>query len=293
MPHDKLFKELLHAFFVEFLQLFFPEVAARLDFTRVEFLDRELFTDIPEGSRREADVVAQVLTLDGQPELILVHIEVQAKRARAFPYRMFEYYALLRLRYKVPVFPVVLYLAPGAGGLTREEYTEGLFGEDILRFRYRAIGLPDLSADDYREQANPLAALSALMQPSQLGRLVQKYRSIRQALASPVDEARKALLVNLIEQYLPLNAEEETEFAQLLGQADTQEVKEMLTVYEERGIVKGKRDTLQRLLRRKFGDLPEAMITKIQAIQTEAELDILFDQALDANSLEEIGMSDS
>ena len=34
-----------------------PDVAARLDFTTLEFLDKELFTDFPEGSVREADVV--------------------------------------------------------------------------------------------------------------------------------------------------------------------------------------------------------------------------------------------
>jgi hypothetical protein len=59
----------LRAFFREFLELFFPEVAARLDFTRVTFLDKEVFTDVPEGSRRELDLVAQVYTQDGAPEV--------------------------------------------------------------------------------------------------------------------------------------------------------------------------------------------------------------------------------
>jgi hypothetical protein len=52
----------LRAFFREFLELFFPEVAARLDFARVVFLDKEVFTDVPEGSRRELDLVAQAYT---------------------------------------------------------------------------------------------------------------------------------------------------------------------------------------------------------------------------------------
>src|SRR2546427_576698 len=104
MPRDQLFKELLRSFFREFLELFFPAAAARLDFSRVEFLDREVFTDIPEGSRREPDLVARTYTLDGRPEIILVHVEVQAKVDRDFPYRMWEYYALLRLRFKLPSF---------------------------------------------------------------------------------------------------------------------------------------------------------------------------------------------
>src|SRR4051812_40936414 len=98
MSHDQLFKELLQAFFREFMELFFPNVAARLDFSRVTFLDKEMFTDLPRGDQREADLVAQVYTLEGQPEIILTHIEVEARRRSSFPERMSEYYWMLKLR---------------------------------------------------------------------------------------------------------------------------------------------------------------------------------------------------
>ncbi len=132
MPFDQIFKELLQTFFREFLELFYPEIAGHLDFDRVTFLDKELFTDIPEGSQREPDLVARVYTLEGDQELILLHIEIQAKREREFSHRMYEYYAMLWLRYKIPIFPVVLYLTPGAGGLTVENYSTRLFGHNIL-----------------------------------------------------------------------------------------------------------------------------------------------------------------
>lgn len=61
----------------------------------------------------------------------------------------------------MPVFPIVVYLAPGTGGLGRGQYEQRLFGTDILTFRYGVVGLPDLFADDYLELENPLAALSA------------------------------------------------------------------------------------------------------------------------------------
>jgi len=54
MAHDQLFKELPSAFFREFMELFFPDIAARLDFSRVTFLDKETFTDLPKGEQREA-----------------------------------------------------------------------------------------------------------------------------------------------------------------------------------------------------------------------------------------------
>ena len=50
----------------------------------------------------------------------MLHIEVQAQREREFPYRMFDYDVLLRLRSKVPVFPVVGSRILGTGGLSDE-----------------------------------------------------------------------------------------------------------------------------------------------------------------------------
>ena len=303
MPQDQLFKELLRAFFREFLELFYPDVAARLDFGRVTFLDKETFTDLPEGSRREADLVAQVYSLDGQPELILVHVEVQTQRRSEFAYRMFEYYVLLRLRHKVPVFPVVVYLAPGAGGVVEERYEETLFGRNVLTFRYQAVGLPDLPSDDYLEQDNPLGAgLSALMRPGRTGPALRKALSLRRTEESGLDEARKSLLVNLIDMYLRLNAQEETEFRQLLGQPGFEEVKQVVTSFEQRGIeqgieqgiergiergihegiVRGKRDTLLKIAHSKFGELTADLSAAIEGAGTAEELDLLLERVMDA-----------
>ena len=76
----------------------------------------------------------------------------------------------------------------------------------------------------------------------------------------------------------------------LIGHDEAREVRVMLTIYEERGIVKGKRDLVLRQLRHKFGELPERITSIVQAKQTEAELDALFDRVLDAHSLGEVEM---
>jgi hypothetical protein len=49
VDHDRLFKELLQTFFAEFLDLFLPAVAADVEPGNVEFLDKELFTDLTSG----------------------------------------------------------------------------------------------------------------------------------------------------------------------------------------------------------------------------------------------------
>lgn len=52
------------------MKLFYPRVEKRLDFHNIEFLDTEIFTDLHDGSRREADVVAKLRSRDGRPELV-------------------------------------------------------------------------------------------------------------------------------------------------------------------------------------------------------------------------------
>jgi len=68
-----------------------------------------------------------------------------------------------------------------------------------------------------------------------------------------LDEARSALLTNVIETYLPLKATDQDEFQRLVAFPDGKEIREMISVYEqrgiERGIERGKREALLRLMR--------------------------------------------
>ncbi len=90
VSHDQLFKDFLREFFREFLELFYPPIAARLDFARVTLLDKEFFTDLPQGDKRTADLVAEAFTLDGQPETILLRVEIEGEWGSDFSARMDE-----------------------------------------------------------------------------------------------------------------------------------------------------------------------------------------------------------
>src|SRR5438445_13410608 len=78
MDHDRLFKELLTAFFADFLDLFLPELSAYMDREAIEFLDKEVFTDVTAGAKHEADLVARA-RLRGQDSFFLIHLEHQAQ----------------------------------------------------------------------------------------------------------------------------------------------------------------------------------------------------------------------
>jgi len=290
MGHDQLFKAVLERLLQGFLELFFPEVAARLDFETLRFVDKEIFANVPEGEVRKADVVARLETRDGEPEIVLVHVEVQAKPETEFARRMFEYYALLRLHHRLPVFPIVLYLRGGPGS-TVEEYQEELFGQEQLRFRYRSVALARLSAEEY-VGASPLgAALAALMRRGKTDRLELRREMLSRVLESDLDDARKYLLVNVIETYNRLSGEEVKRFRRLMSGKEYGKMEEVeLTYFDElelKGRLEGKRETLFRQLAAKFGPLPDDTVTKIAAIGSAAELDTYLDRVLTATSLEE------
>jgi len=309
MGHDQRFKEFLHAFLRDFLKLFYPRVERRLDFENIEFLDTEVFTELHDGSRRQADVVARLHTGDGKPELVLIHIEVQARTEPDVNERMFEYYSLLRSRYKLPIFPIVVYLRRGRKGLAIEEYREKLFDTEILRFRYESVRLARLDAEEYLERSGPVgAALAALMDRSDRSRS-RNLESLRvsmlwKVVESALDEARQFLLIDLIETYFPLSDTQNERYQRLVSRKEYRKVQDAELTWAEKleekglqkgreeglraGVLRGKRETLLRLLSSRFGPLPETTTKHLQGIESVDELDGYLDRVAVAASLKEM-----
>ena len=100
--HDKLFKELLTTFFVEFLELFFPRVLDYLDTDSIQFIDKEIFSDLSQGEKSILDIVA-LAKFQGQDYSFLIHIENQSSNAPEFNRRMFRYFCSLFLKYDRPI----------------------------------------------------------------------------------------------------------------------------------------------------------------------------------------------
>jgi hypothetical protein len=197
------------------------------------------------------------------------------------------------LHFKLPVFPVVLYLERGAGGLGLEQYEDLVFDQPVLTFRYHRVGVPDLRAEAYLGSGNPLAyGLAALMQPGARRPAEVKADCLLRIAHAMIDEARKVLLTNCVETYLRLREDEQRQFEQLIRQPGFEEVNVMRSVYEIEGERRGKQDSALLLLRERFGDLPESAEARVRAMQTDAELEALLRGLLRATSLTELGLVD-
>src|SRR6266540_1720195 len=108
IDHDRLFKELLMTFFVEFVELFLPDMSKYLEKDSIEFVDKEIFTDVTAGEKREADLIVKCRFL-GREAFFLIHIEHQSKREKDFARRMFFYFARLSEKFNLPVYSIALF----------------------------------------------------------------------------------------------------------------------------------------------------------------------------------------
>ena len=101
--------------------------------------------------------------------------------------------------------------------------------------------------------------------------------------------ARRSLLVEFVETYLPLAGREQTEFHQIVrSDREFVEVEQMITTYEKKGKREGKQEDLILLLEKKFGKLSAALRRKVRRIESPEKLKSLLLAVLDAKSLEEL-----
>lgn len=106
--HDQLFKQLIHTFFSEFLDLFLPNVYQHVDFSSFKPMSEEMFTDLFNGESRRADIVIEA-KLKGQDTLIIIHVEPQSYGQPDFNERMYLYFSLLYNKYRKPILPIAIF----------------------------------------------------------------------------------------------------------------------------------------------------------------------------------------
>ena len=302
VDHDHIFKQLVEAFFQEFLELFCPTEAAQIDFRQVEFLREEFFTDVQRGRRKRLDLVAKVQLKVGGERCILVHFEFESSRKdRDFPRRMFEYFSQLFLRHGLPIVPIAVFSDAAQWTQPVPDFFElALSPRSRVRFDYHLIKLSQLDHRRFLESDNPLAfALMAKMKYTRRERVRLKADFLRLILRSEIDPARESLLVEFVETYMPLVAAEQTAFTQLVEVDETyREVQQMVTTYElagikkgmEEGLAKGKLEALLLLLESRFAKLPAAVRRKVERINSSQRIDELLLAVLKANSLSELGL---
>ena len=284
MDHDRLFKELLTTFFIEFVQLFLPDVAAFLDPTSIEFLDKEVFTDVTAGTKKEVDLLVKA-RFQGEDAFFLVHVENQSKVDYEFPKRMFTYFARLYEKYDLPIYPVVIFSHSASRRIEPHRHEVAFPGKTVLQFDYVSIQLKRLSWREYVSTPNPVAsALMAKMKIAPKDRPKVRLECLRLLATLKLDPARSQLIGGFIGTYLRLNAAEmkqyEQEFAQLTPEEQEANM-ELMNPWVKQGWEDGKKEGRQegrqegkeelvvRQLKRRLGSVSTTVRARLNHLSSE------------------------
>lgn len=300
IDHDRLFKELLTTFFVEFIELFLPDVSHYVHKESLRFLDKEMFTDVTSGRKHIVDILVLAQMRDGEAAF-LIHVENQSEPEEDFPKRMFRYFARLDEKFNMPVYPVALF---SFATPLREEpatYKVEFPGFVVNAFQFRSIQLNRLNWRDFIRKPNPVAsALMAKMQIAPVDRPKVKMECLRMMATLKLNPAKMQLIGGFVDTYLQLNAEEERRFQAEVEAIRPKKVRETVMQImpdamrrgieigreegREVGRHEGQEQIVLRQLRRKFGEVSEEREARIHRL-TVAQLEDLSEALLDFNSL--------
>ncbi|QKQ73292.1 Rpn family recombination-promoting nuclease/putative transposase [Nostoc sp. TCL240-02] len=253
IDHDRIFKELLSTFFVEFLDLFLPQVVSQIDRDSIQFLPQEVFTDVTSGEKKEIDLLVQC-RFQQQDTCFLIHVENQSYTETAFAKRMFKYFARLHEKYDLPIYPVVIFSFDEPKRAEPQNYSVTFSDLKVLEFQFVAIQLNRLNWRDFLTQPNPVAA--ALMSKMNIPtdeRPQVKAECLRLLATLKLDPARMQLISGFVDTYLRLDDTEKQVFQaaiSTMGLDEQEEIMEIVTSWQQEGAQKTREEIALNLLKR-------------------------------------------
>jgi len=170
----ELVREVLRDFLPEFLLLVAPRQAHRLKLKHGALLSGEgLFGNLAEGEMVHADVVYQTVTLEGEPVLVLIHLEPDGPDPD-FDRHMARTGLPVLLQHDVSILPVAVSLQgsgkPGQREISPREVKLDAVGFRFARYRYLAVALSQGKADGFLPRKDPVASALAALMPYNKGR---------------------------------------------------------------------------------------------------------------------------
>ncbi|MCT1902870.1 Rpn family recombination-promoting nuclease/putative transposase [Oceanobacillus sojae] len=270
MKHDRLTKKLIQEFFEEFIEAFFPNLHPHIDFSKVTFLEQEVYLDYIKGRKKEIDVLAEV-KLNHQDKILHIHTEAQSTREADFPERMFLYFSYLYAKHRKPIQPIAVL----SYNRKKDEPTQFKIDtptQEVLQFNFLQLHLKKKNWREYIESDNPAAA--ALL--SQMGyeeheRVQVKLEFLRMITRMKIDPAKMEFLYGYFETYLKLNKEEE---AQMMEQMENlpEEEKDMVMQLPNSYFERGKEEGIEEGIKKRNQEIALELIARGMPIDQIAEI---------------------
>jgi hypothetical protein len=283
------------------MQLLFPNTYADINWTMGhEFLETELQQIVrdADSGRNYTDKLVKVYKLTGEETWVLIHVEIQGKADDTFNQRMYRYYYRLTDCYpdrKIASFAV----------LTHQRHAThlGCYRQSLwqtqLQFNFPVLNLRDWQhkLDELETNPNPFSVviLAQLLahktnkQPIQ--RKDGKFKLIRLLYERGYDRRDILELFRFIDWMLKLPKELELQLNRELVLIEEEQKMRYVTSIErfarEEGEARGEANTLLKLLKLKFGNMPDWVEEKVNSADT-TQLDQWVEKIFTAESLDSL-----
>jgi hypothetical protein len=249
---------------------------------------RFLNTDFSTVKERRPDLLAELV--DGR----LFHCELQAQDIQRFPWRMLDYYSGIGDKYGgVPVVQMVIYLGEKPSRMATT------IDHPNLNFSFEMVYLSDIDPAPLLDSPSPDDAVLAI-----LCRNGNTRRNIRRILAriaelDPAardDAAARLVILAQLRRAVPAVVEEVTAMGNIsfdikdhpfLNDVFEKGVVEGFDKGKLEGETHGRAETLLRLMRKRYGAVPDSVIERVHAAGID-DLDRWADAVLDAPSLDAV-----
>jgi len=245
MNHDALFKMLLRTptILQSFFEAFVPNAAGFIDFTVLEFVDKELFTI--DRRKRTGDLLVKT-RFRGQPAGFLIHLEHQAQPDADLQRRMLEYFILDWREYDLPVYPIAVLSSPGSVAVRASPLAVDFPNKRVLCFDFDVLDLGSMDAGNYVKTPNPAAlALAARMRFTGKNRLsLIKDFAITLARIRMVRRVAD-VVASFFFAYQHLDESEDLKLRQEIAKVESREMRDRVMQLTNPWIEAGKREGLQ------------------------------------------------
>ena len=302
--YDATWKEAINTYFESFVELFWPEIYDKIDWSKgYELLEQEfhLMHQYQKKDKSITDKLIKVFRHDGKEAWVLILIEIQGQRDPDFAERIFIYFYKAYERYRKPIACLAIFIDPHPNW--RPSQFELELWDTNLTLKFPIMKVLDYKnkQEFLRKSINPFAAviLAQLAAIEAAGKnevmLISKLDILKCLYIRNADYKEILEQYRYMEGLLPLSKDFSLQYHREIKRIEEEHCMSYITtaIEENRiegkieGKIEGELEMLFTLLNVKFGNIPKFYLEQLQRADAKHLLE-LGKKLITSSSIEEI-----